>query len=98
MRARTLAVLCAIALTSCSRPAVDGDTAQAPTAVLLTTAEGLTQPEIIASQVDNGVYKLCDNGRAIYIFDGNEAAGMAVVPNAPECPPTSASTKVPDNG
>lgn len=33
----------------------------------------------------NQVFKFCDLGRAVYVFDGHKQGGIAIVENAPEC-------------
>lgn len=54
-----------------------------------TTANDVPAASQIASvrQPYEGVFKFCDAGRAIYVFDGYKQGGIAVVENAAECQP-----------
>lgn len=74
MRARTLAVLCAIALTGCARPQAPAAPEVPDTAVDVTNFS------------DGRTYKYCDQGRAVYVLLYGNAGGITVVENAKECP------------
>ncbi len=61
--------------------------------------ENLDQPNnpttvIRHSNMDGLVIKVCDAGRAVYVFDGYKAGGITVVPDAPECKKAEISASV----
>lgn len=51
----------------------------------LATATVMPLTPLSEQPYKSGVFKFCDEGRAIYIYSDYRAGSMAVVPNAPEC-------------
>lgn len=73
---RLLILASTLALVACTAETITATAAPAK------PATGLT---LVALDDGNVVYKTCDAGRAIYVFDGYKSGGIAVVDNAPEC-------------
>lgn len=48
------------------------------------TKEG-KQAERLIGPLTAGTYKFCDEGRAVYVLDGDRLGGIAVVESAAEC-------------
>jgi len=71
-------LIAAIALSGCSISPVEQGLANGD------IKKGGMKGVIVANNLGY-VAKTCDEGRAIYIFDGSRAGGIAVVTNATEC-------------
>jgi len=80
--ARATAVIATLALAACQpTPAATSSGRVIPEGV----APGADVTWIADDRLGNDVSRLCDQGRAIYVIDGFQSVGVAVVENAPEC-------------
>lgn len=43
-----------------------------------TATDNLKPVTLVTEEVGGGVYRFCDSGRLIYVFDGYKAGGIAV--------------------
>lgn len=89
---RTMFLIASGLMVSACQPAsgpVITEPASAPAAIAGATAAPTTQGVTFYAQARE-VYKVCDEGRAIYVFDGYRAGGLGIVENADECPVSTA--------